>query len=107
MKRAHKHVRHCRVCGCTDHDCSRCIERQGEPCHWVEDDLCSACMPQRIEMNLMNSIISCEKYLDEARSYRGDKHWRFSLVFLSMAAQRLIKADAEFVLLQRAMRRAA
>lgn len=33
----------CRVCGCTDDDCSGCVERSGEPCHWVEPDLCSAC----------------------------------------------------------------
>lgn len=36
-------VRRCRVCGCTDDDCSQCIERTGAPCHWVEPDLCSAC----------------------------------------------------------------
>jgi hypothetical protein len=33
----------CRVCGCTDRDCRRCIEKTGEPCYWVEKDLCSAC----------------------------------------------------------------
>lgn len=33
----------CRVCGCTDVDCSQCIEKTGQPCTWVEDDLCSAC----------------------------------------------------------------
>jgi hypothetical protein len=33
----------CRVCGCTDEDCSGCLERTGAPCHWVEPDLCSAC----------------------------------------------------------------
>ena len=33
----------CRVCGCTDADCRKCIEKTGEPCHWVEADLCSAC----------------------------------------------------------------
>lgn len=33
----------CRVCGCTDLDCSGCIERTGQPCYWVEEDLCSAC----------------------------------------------------------------
>jgi hypothetical protein len=33
----------CRVCGCTDDDCSGCVERTGEPCYWVESDLCSAC----------------------------------------------------------------
>jgi hypothetical protein len=36
--------RRCRVCGCTDEDCSGCIERTGEPCYWVEEDLCSACV---------------------------------------------------------------
>jgi hypothetical protein len=36
-------VRRCRVCGCTDYDCSQCIGKTGEPCSWVEDDLCSAC----------------------------------------------------------------
>ena len=36
-------VAKCRVCGCTDDDCSECIERTGKPCHWVEEDLCSAC----------------------------------------------------------------
>ncbi|HUV53024.1 MAG TPA: hypothetical protein VMW64_08125 [Dehalococcoidia bacterium] len=30
----------CRVCGCTnEHAC----ETDEGPCHWVEDDLCSAC----------------------------------------------------------------
>ena len=37
-------VRTCRVCGCTDFDCRGCIERTGRPCHWVECDLCSACV---------------------------------------------------------------
>jgi hypothetical protein len=35
--------RKCRVCGCTDGDCSGCILRTGKPCHWIEPDLCSAC----------------------------------------------------------------
>jgi len=33
----------CRVCGCTDNDCSQCIKAQGYPCRWVEKDLCSRC----------------------------------------------------------------
>jgi hypothetical protein len=36
-------VRQCRVCGCTDEDCSGCIERTGEPCGWAAADLCTAC----------------------------------------------------------------
>jgi PRTRC genetic system protein E len=43
-----KPVRKCRVCGCTDDNCSQCIEKTGEPCHWVEDDLCSACQKGEI-----------------------------------------------------------
>ncbi len=35
--------RRCRNCGCTQDDCSQCIEKTGGPCHWVEKDLCSAC----------------------------------------------------------------
>lgn len=37
-------VRSCRICGCTQNDCRQCIEKTGEPCHWVEEDLCSACV---------------------------------------------------------------
>jgi PRTRC genetic system protein E len=40
-------IRKCRVCGCTEADCSQCIEKTGKPCHWVEDDLCSACVPEK------------------------------------------------------------
>lgn len=35
--------RKCRLCGCTDKDCRQCIEKTGQPCHWVAEDLCSAC----------------------------------------------------------------
>jgi chromosome partitioning protein len=38
-----KEKRKCRVCGCTEGDCRQCVERTGMPCHWVEEDLCSAC----------------------------------------------------------------
>lgn len=39
-------VPRCRACGCTDADCSRCIDRTGQPCRWVAPDLCSACAGQ-------------------------------------------------------------
>jgi hypothetical protein len=42
----------CRVCGCTDDDCSGCVERTGEPCHWVEPDLCSACVGVKVTSKL-------------------------------------------------------
>jgi uncharacterized protein YodC (DUF2158 family) len=37
----------CRVCGCTDFNCSSCVERTGQPCSWIEPDLCSACAEQK------------------------------------------------------------
>lgn len=37
--------RTCRICGCTNEDCRLCIQKTGEPCHWVAADLCSACLP--------------------------------------------------------------
>jgi hypothetical protein len=40
----------CRICGCTDADCSGCIDRTGSPCWWVDTynlpeagPVCSAC----------------------------------------------------------------
>lgn len=38
----------CRVCGCTEDDCRECIEATGEPCHWVEPNLCSRCVPAEV-----------------------------------------------------------
>ncbi len=38
-------VRTCRSCGCTNQDCRQCIQRTGQPCHWISADLCSACAP--------------------------------------------------------------
>jgi ParB/RepB/Spo0J family partition protein len=40
-------VRTCKKCGCTEADCSRCVEKTGEPCSWVAKDLCSACVPAK------------------------------------------------------------
>lgn len=33
----------CRICSCTDEDCSWCIVLTGKPCFWQEPDLCSSC----------------------------------------------------------------
>ena len=48
-------VRTCRVCGCTDGNCQQCIEKTGKPCHWVEEDLCSACAPD-VEEQLADGV---------------------------------------------------
>jgi len=39
---------HCKVCGCTNDNCDQCVAKTGQPCTWVEDDLCSACAPPKI-----------------------------------------------------------
>ena len=41
----------CRVCGCSDCNCNQCFEKNGEPCYWIEEDLCSACATNKIENN--------------------------------------------------------
>ena len=33
----------CKICGCTDYDCTHCVLRTGELCYWVTRDICSAC----------------------------------------------------------------
>ncbi len=33
----------CKKCGCTDNNCTQCIEVQGKPCYWITNDLCSRC----------------------------------------------------------------
>jgi hypothetical protein len=40
----------CRVCKCTDDDCSQCVAKTGAPCFWYEPDLCSACAPKAFEL---------------------------------------------------------
>lgn len=52
----------CRVCGCTDDDCSQCIEATGEPCTWVEPDLCSRCAQQ-----LGKGVVAAGGLSDERR----------------------------------------
>jgi hypothetical protein len=40
----------CRVCGCTDLDCSQCVARSGLSCYWVEPRLCSACAAEIVRL---------------------------------------------------------
>ena len=48
--------RTCRECGCTDNDCKQCIKKTGKACHWVEEDLCSACHIESPEVIIENMI---------------------------------------------------
>lgn len=44
----------CRVCGCTEVNCQKCIAKTGAPCAWVEEDLCSACTVQ-VDVNALST----------------------------------------------------
>ena len=76
----------CRVCGCTDDDCSGCVERTGEPCAWVKADLCSACDPDtarrlaRIALEILRTVnrggvLAATRDLDGfAIEWRGEQY---------------------------------
>jgi hypothetical protein len=57
----------CRICGCTDFDCRQCIEKTGEPCCWIENDLCSACIDEKgfVFIDSADRPFWCRKYGDE------------------------------------------
>lgn len=41
----------CKKCGCTDKDCTQCIEKSGKACFWINEshNLCSVCFEQMQE----------------------------------------------------------
>lgn len=80
----------CRTCGCTDDDCSGCIERTGEPCHWVEPDLCSACIGIKITTKV--SLASASVKIT-TRTARG----KMRVVEASGEGPGAVRALAEFV----------
>lgn len=69
-----KNIRSCRVCGCTDDDCSNCIEKTGVACFWVEEDLCSACAASPEENN--------KEALERLKVFKGvlGKHFNVSQI---------------------------
>jgi hypothetical protein len=81
--------RRCRICGCTDLDCSQCIAKTGSPCSWVEADLCSACCtitdvePSSHAIHHMFGL-SYARYLVVPRSVLQSMpaHWQSKMVVL-------------------------
>lgn len=54
--------RSCRVCGCTDANCAQCVEKTGQPCSWVNADLCSACVPTTFTYDdLIRHSLHCQE----------------------------------------------
>lgn len=69
-------IRSCRVCWCTDDDCSGCIEFTGGPCHWISPDLCSAC-EYSIRINVTTEALAKEIAMGRVRAHR--KHGENSI----------------------------
>lgn len=48
----------CKVCGCTQDDCQRCIAKTGRPCTWTAENLCSACVePHAFDPHPLNPML--------------------------------------------------
>lgn len=74
-------LRRCRVCECTDDDCSGCIQRTGKPCHWVSEDLCSACASG------YNTLIRVQRGNDNVANVRvGGRAYRASSTMSELLA---------------------
>jgi hypothetical protein len=58
----------CRICACTDTDCSWCIALYGEPCYWSEPNLCSACFIDGELLDYLRAGIRGEHAIRKARS---------------------------------------
>lgn len=49
----------CKICQCTDNDCSQCIEKTGEACYWVDysHEICSRCYFELVELDSEGSKV--------------------------------------------------
>lgn len=45
----------CRVCGCSDYNCTKCTKITGELCSWIENDLCSRCDAEIKKLQILYS----------------------------------------------------
>ena len=72
----------CRVCGCTEGDCSQCIAASGKPCYWVKRDLCSRCDSEakakpkaeaRAAVDALNAVPDRDRIQTEAIELLGVK----------------------------------
>ncbi len=61
----------CRVCRCTEADCSGCVARTGQACYWVEPDLCSACAPLELAGPPLNDLPAPATSEGPAQAGRG------------------------------------
>lgn len=95
----------CRVCGCTDEDCTGCVVKTGAPCSWVEPDLCSACVPVEIRRKLDELISGGDCSVAEAdEAFTFFDELSDSELRGEVTAQEAIERLVEFAALQLARR---
>lgn len=83
----------CRVCGCTQDNCEQCIEKTGQPCTWVEKDLCSACTesvtnedepasaePAKEEPNIKDLIFQAQEAQAKGEYEESERLWKKAVV---------------------------
>lgn len=61
----------CRICQCTEADCSGCVARTGSPCTWCSEtkELCTACLPI-IETDISILFVGLHALADKGRMTR-------------------------------------
>jgi ParB/RepB/Spo0J family partition protein len=82
-------VQKCRVCGCTEDDCSQCIEASGRPCSWVkgQPNLCTRC---KDEQDAAAAKQKAERTQEAAKSLSLEGE---SIEALGVSATELMKAS--------------
>ena len=91
-----KTQRICRVCGCTECNCSQCLDAQGYPCHWVTEDLCSRCAEDKRNLGIYGKFSVART---DRRDALGEKHYGCEYFVLDLThdpfAKPAIEAYAE------------
>ncbi len=90
----------CRECGCTHEN--PCHDDDGEPCHWIEPDLCSECRTDYSQLNVIppDQIDAFKVYCEEnsidieKMSDAGQSKIRFAFLYPPLGAK-LPDADPE------------
>lgn len=107
-------VQTCRICGCTDNDCARCIKRTGAACFWVGPNLCSACalegsageIPRTIEeqQTAMQQLIDAVAMLPDAAaalaglmdSFNSQARYYATLAMQCDSRAKILRVSAEY-----------
>lgn len=84
-------TRECRICGCTQEKACR-DDRTGQACHWVAEDLCSACvgLDALLEQQTMCKAFALGDALEEWREMSGQQT-------IELKDQDAIEAFATFI----------